>query len=99
MSLIIDQTKSKFFMNKTTNETQKPITDDINDMKQFYMVVRLEKDLVNRDVHGSYDDYEEACDNAARLAELNPHHSGGFAVVKAVAIYKADVKVNATILK
>jgi hypothetical protein len=99
MSLIVDQTKSKFFMNKTTNEAQKPITEDINDTKPFYIILRLADKLEGADVFGSYEDYVIARDEAIRYAELNPSHSGGFAVLKAVAIYKADVKVNATILK
>ena len=84
-------------MNKqTTNKTHNPTTDDINDTKPFYIIVRLADKLENADVFGSYEDYEEACDNAARLAGVNPHHTSGYAVLKTVAIYKADVKVNET---
>ena len=86
-------------MNKTTNETQKPTTEDIQDTEPFYMVVRLDDAGYGELPSEVYNEQYKAFMEAARLAELNPSHSGGFAVLKAVAIYKADVKVNATILK
>jgi hypothetical protein len=92
MSLIIDQTKSKFFMNKqTTNETQ-------NDTMPLYMVVKLIGNEYSFLSSQCYNGFIEARDEAIRCAELNPSHSGGFAVLKTLAIYKADITVNETIL-
>ena len=103
MSLIIDQTKSKFFMNtQTTYKTQKPLAADINNTNSFYMVVRLGGNgLQNVDASPSvrYDDYNEAFQEAERLANKNPTHPRGFAIVKAIAIYKGEVKVSGSLLK
>jgi len=103
MSLIIDQTKSKFFMNtQTTYKTQKPLTADINNTNSFYMVVRLGSNgLQNVDASPSvrYDDYQEAFQEAERLANKHPNHPRGFAIVKAIAIFRSEVKVIGSLLK
>ena len=87
---------------ETTYKTQKPLTADINHNGSFYMVIRLGNNgYQNGDASPTvrYDDYREAFDEAERLAAKHPNHPRGFAVVKAIAIYKGQVKVTATSLE
>lgn len=78
----------------TTYKTQKPIQADIIDNRPFYMVVKLgsngyQKEDASPTVR--YDDESEAREEAERLAVKHPNHPRGFAVVKAIAIVRAEV--------
>lgn len=82
-------------------KSQQPIDSEINDSKPFYMVVRLgsngyqQADAVPT---MRYSDPAEAAQEAQRLAAKHPNHPRGFAVVQAVAIYKAQVQISKTML-
>jgi len=81
----------------TTYKTQKPIQADITNSRPFYMVVRLGSNgLQKGDVTPTvrYDDELEARMEAQRLATKHPNHPRGFAVVKAIAIVKAEVTIS-----
>jgi hypothetical protein len=81
----------------TIYKTQKPIQADITNSKPFYMVIRLgshgyQKEDATPTVR--YDDELEARMEAERLASKHPNHPRGFAVVKAIAIVKAEVTIS-----
>jgi hypothetical protein len=83
-----------------TNNTQKSIAEDAG-TKPFYMVIRLGSGGLQQ--HDSsptvrYDSIVEAAEEAKRLAAKHPSHPRGFALVQAVAVYKAEVKINANYL-
>jgi len=84
----------------TTYKTQKPITD--NELtKPFYMVVRLGSNgMQNYDSLPTtrYDSIVEAAEEAKRLAAKHATHPRGFAVVQAIAVYKAEVTINTNYL-
>ena len=81
---------------QTTYKTQKPLTADITNNQPFYMVVRLGSNGYQQaDASPSvrYDNIIEAGEEANRLATKYPNHPRGFAVVKALYIYKANVSI------
>ena len=84
----------------TLYKTQKPIQD--NDLtKPFYMVIRLGSNgMQNYDSLPTtrYDSIVEAAEEAKRLAAKHATHPRGFAVVQAVAVYKAEVTIQSNYL-
>ena len=81
---------------QTTYKTQKPIQADITNSQPFYMVVLLgsngyQKEDASPSVR--YDDEMEARMEAERLAAKHSTHPRGFAVVKAIAIVRAEVSI------
>ena len=83
--------------NSTTYKTQKPLTADINNSQPFYTVIRLGSNGYQQPDSAPtvrYDDEVEAREEAERLARKYPTHPRGFAVVKAIAIIRADVTIS-----
>jgi hypothetical protein len=83
-----------------TNNSQKSIAEDAG-TKPFYMVIRLGSGGLQQ--HDSsptvrYDSIVEAAEEAKRLAAKYPAHPRGFALVRAVAIYKAEVSIHSNYL-
>lgn len=79
----------------TNYKTQKPITDE-NITDTFFMVIRLGSNgMQNYDSMPTtrYDSYEEATQEAQRLAGKHPNHPRGFAVVQALCVFKGSVTV------
>lgn len=84
----------------STYKTQKPITD--NEMtRPFYMVIRLgsrgEQQFDSLPTV-RFDSIVEAAEEAKRLATKHANHPRGFAVVQAVAVYRANVTISANYL-
>lgn len=104
MSLATDPKHFMSFMNhinQTNYKTQVPLQADITDRKPFYMVVRLgSNNYQQADASPTvrYSDPAEAAREAERLANKHASHPRGFAVVQAIAIYKANVMVERTVL-
>jgi hypothetical protein len=96
-------TDPKHFMDtQTAYKTQKPLYADITSNQPFYMVVRLGSNGCQQaDSAPSvrYDDMIEAGEEAKRLASKYPNHPRGFAVVKALYIYKANVAITRNCLE
>jgi hypothetical protein len=89
-------------MNTNTNyKSQQHIDSEINESKPFYLVIRLGSNgyqQADASPTMRYDDPAEAAQEAQRLAAKHPNHPRGFAVVQAVAIYKAQVQISKTFL-
>jgi hypothetical protein len=88
-------------MDKANYNSQKPIGEEINGNEPFYLVIRLGSNgyqQADASPTMRYSNPAEAAEEAKRLAAKHPNHPRGFAVVQAVAIYKASVAIERKLL-
>lgn len=74
-----------------------PIGSEIEKNKPFYMVIRLGSDgyqQADASPTMRYESINDAAIEAQRLAAKHPTHPRGFAVVQAIAVYKASVNID-----